>query len=484
MNDAPRPDETSAAANSPPTDASGRRGFVDRLFSPVDAASLAAFRIIFGGCMLFENARYYLEGYFHRYLIAPEFHFKFYGFTWVKELPEPLMHVAIIAMIIASAMVMVGAYYRASSIVLFFTFTYGFLLEAAQYRNHVYLLALLSLMMIFLPAHREWSVDAKRKPETRRAFVPQWTVWLMQFQLGLVYFFAGVAKLDSDWMNGSAMRAIIENSGVAPEQMDFLIRILPFFVWSGMLFDLLVPFALLHRRTRLPAYLAAAGFHLTNGTVLVSVGIFPWFMLLASTIFFAPNWPRVLLGKFDPELGALPDLARETKPLPAIEPRAVILSILAIHVAIQLFLPLRQHLPIYEGPTAWTHEGHRWAWRMKLVSKATVPGTLRFFTVDPVSGQRRDLDRELQDAIKKGYVHAWQVERMGRQPDLLLQYAKDLHGKILEQTGLDLPIYAEVMVTLNGRPPMPQIDSTIDLSKEEWTLGHARFIAPMQRTQY
>ena len=62
MNDAPRPDETSAAANSPPTDARGRRGFVGRLFSPVDAASLAAFRIIFGGCMLFENARYYLEG--------------------------------------------------------------------------------------------------------------------------------------------------------------------------------------------------------------------------------------------------------------------------------------------------------------------------------------------------------------------------------------------------------------------------------------
>ncbi|MHC4935228.1 MAG: HTTM domain-containing protein [Planctomycetota bacterium] len=447
------------------------------LFRPVDIASLVAFRIIFGGCMLYESIHYYVSGYLQEYLIHPQFHFKFYGFTWVRELPEPVMHIIFVAMAIAAAMVMVGAWYRIASAALAVTFSYSFLLEATQYRNHWYLLALLSILMAFLPAHRAASVDARRRPEIASRVVARWPVLLIQVQLGLVYFFAGVAKLSGDWISGSSMRAIVrELPSQDPEQIAFLLQdwVIALFVWSGLLFDLLIAFALAHPRTRKLAYIGAAGFHITNGTFLVAVGVFPWFMLMASSIYFAPSWPRTLLNRIgwtdfaaDEGGGALPGSGH----------RRWVVGLLSVHLAIQLFLPLRQHLPIYDGPTSWTHEGHRWAWRMKMISKRV--DSFSLWSVDPDTGARVDLTPNVAQGLRP-----FQREIMARQPDLLLQFAHDLHDQLRERFGKEYPIYADVVVRLNGRPPMPLIDSTRDLSREEWTLGAAEFIAPMARTRY
>ena len=460
-----------------PENSPSRETWTERLFRPVDIASLAAFRIVFGGCMLFENARYWIEGYLYKTLVAPEFHFKFYGFTWIEELPAGAMLGVFTLMILSSLGVLLGAFYRTSATILFVTFSYCFLLEACAYRNHFYLLALLALIMIFLPAARAWSVDAKLKPAKESQWTPQWTVWLLQFQLGIVYFFAGVAKIDPIWISGESFRAIIDSESHSSSVTGFLKQpwVLGIFIWSGMLFDLTITFFLLWARTRWFAFLGAAGFHLTNALFLVSVGIFPWFMLLGSTIFFPPNWPRALLSKIDSGSWPLHLTPVDAASLPFSRRRSLIVTVLAVHVAIQIFLPLRQHL--YPGNTSWTHEGHRWAWRMKLVPKSLT--SIRIFTVDPDTGQTIELNDNIQYAVAP-----WQRERMGRQPDLLLQFVHDLDAKLTEKLGRDFPIYADVRVTMDGNLAQPLIDPTVDLSKERWELGPASWIAPYHRTRY
>ncbi len=53
-----------------------------KLFEPVDVASLVFFRVAFGLIMLWEVFRYW--PHVERYYLLTKFHFKFFGFGWVK----------------------------------------------------------------------------------------------------------------------------------------------------------------------------------------------------------------------------------------------------------------------------------------------------------------------------------------------------------------------------------------------------------------
>jgi hypothetical protein len=76
----------------------------------------------------------------------------------------------------------------------------------AYYLNHFYMISLLSLLMIFIPANR--GAFYRRLAENRRSDraddVPAWARWLLLAQLSIVYFYAGlVAKLNEDWITAS-----------------------------------------------------------------------------------------------------------------------------------------------------------------------------------------------------------------------------------------------------------------------------------------
>ena len=81
--------------------------------------------------------------------------------------------------------------------------THIFLAEKGAFQNHFYLL---SLLMIFLPAHRAFSIDALRSRVAHSATTPVWTLWLLRGQVALVYFYGGVTKLHADCLQGEPMR--------------------------------------------------------------------------------------------------------------------------------------------------------------------------------------------------------------------------------------------------------------------------------------
>lgn len=79
---------TSSKAESPAglTAGSGRP-LLDRLFAPIDIASLVFFRIAFGAIMPWEVVRYFDHGRIRRYWIEPAYHFKYFSFEWVDPWP-------------------------------------------------------------------------------------------------------------------------------------------------------------------------------------------------------------------------------------------------------------------------------------------------------------------------------------------------------------------------------------------------------------
>jgi anthranilate synthase component 1 len=61
--------------------------------------------------------------------------------------------------------------------------------------NHNNLVSVIAFLLCFLPANAAWSVDARLRPQIRRAKTAAYHVWLLRFQVGIVYLFAGVAKI-------------------------------------------------------------------------------------------------------------------------------------------------------------------------------------------------------------------------------------------------------------------------------------------------
>jgi hypothetical protein len=428
----------------------------DRLFQPVDASSVVSFRIAFGVLMVIELTRYLAFGWVTDYWVDPTFHFKYFGFEWVRAWPGVGMYVHCIVLIAAAAMIAVGAFYRLAAAVFFLGFTYLFLIDQAQYLNHFYLICLFAALLMVVPAHRNASVDAWRRPDLRSDTLPAWTLWILRFQMGIVYFFGGVAKLNPDWLRGQPLTMWLQQND----------RIASFFhsasvglalSWGGMLFDLLIVPALLWRRTRVPAFAVLVLFHLTNA-YLFSIGIFPWLCIAASLLFFPADWTpfQRLIGRVR---------LKPTGPGPDPGSRRLVVGFLAVWVAVQLLVPLRHVL--YRGNVHWTEEGHRFAWHMKLRSKDT---TGALFIVVEETGERirvRALD----------HLTVRQIAKMRSRPDMLLQYA---HFLADEYTGRgEVAVHAHIFAGLNGRPVTRFIDPDVDLSEEPRTLRRVEWVLPL-----
>ncbi len=442
---------------------------VSRLFAPVDIAVLAYFRIVFGAIMLWEVWRYFDRGWIPRYWIDPVLNFTYYGFKWVRPWPGNGMYLHFIALGILSMLIMLGWHYRISTILFFLGFTYMFLLEQARYLNHFYLICLISLLLIFVPAHRHWSVDAWRRSEWATRLAPAWTLWLLQTQLGIAYFFGGVAKLNGDWLRGEPMRMWMARRTDFPlighwfteEWMVYL------FSYGGLLLDLLIVPLLIWRRTRLLAFAAAVMFHLMNAR-LFTIGIFPWFMIAATAIFFAPDWPHRLIRRWQtPASSALNERDAGTAPTHLQPRRTVTLVLLGLYLAVQIVLPLRHFA--YPGDVNWTEEGHRFAWHMKLRSKQA---RAEFIVTDPTRNISWYIDPH-------DYLPRWQERKMVTRPDMILQFSHYLAHELRDQGYEQVEVRAYVEASLNGRKYQLLIDPEVDLAAERRTLWPAPWIVPL-----
>ena len=441
------------------------RSFRSRLFAPVDVASLVFFRVAFGALMLRELLWvYYAQGWVERYWIEPTFYFTYYGFGWVAPWPGYGMHLHFWALGALALCILLGLWYRISAALFFLGFTYVFLLDQTQHLNHFYFISLLSLLMVFVPAHRAFSVDARRRPALRSDSAPAWTIGLLRFQIGIVYFFGGVAKLNADWLRGEPMRYHLAQSTDFPLLGRWFTEewMVYFISYGGLLLDLFVVPFLLWRRTRPLAFAAASAFHLINSR-LFTISIFPWLMIAATTLYFSADWPRRLVARWRP--GAR---TREAPVTRAEAGSRVTLALLVAWVAVQTLLPLRYH--VYPGDPSWTYEGHRFSWSMMLRSAVT---RSRFFATDPVRQATWEVD-------PLDYLTPAQADKMARTPDMILQFAHHVADELRARGHETIEVRAQVAMSLNGRRPQLLIDPAVDLAAQPRTLMPAPWILPLE----
>ena len=137
-------------------------------------------------------------------------------------------------------------------------------MDKSTYLNHYYFISCLSFLMIWLPANRYFSLDTKYNPKLKLNQVPNWTVDAIKALLFIVYFYAGLAKLNSDWLvKAMPLKIWLPSKYDLPllgnlmqqEWMHYA------FSWSGALYDLAIPFLLLWRRTRFLAFILVVVFH-------------------------------------------------------------------------------------------------------------------------------------------------------------------------------------------------------------------------------
>jgi hypothetical protein len=268
------------------------------LNQPTSIAPLVTFRVLFGALMAFGAIRFWASGWIEKLYLEPTFFFKFYGFEWVLMPGETAIY-GLFALVILSALgIMFGLFYRISAILFFLSFTWTQLIDATNYLNHYYLVCTLAFLMIFIPAHRSHSIDVLRSPNLKSTKVPAWCINILIFQFCCVYFFAGLAKLNYEWLFRAMPMAIW-----LPERVDtpllgyfFQFKWVAFaFSWAGALYDLTIWAFLLKRRTRVIAYVFVVIFHVLT-KVLFNIGLFPVIMIFGTLIFFSAEWHERLWG--------------------------------------------------------------------------------------------------------------------------------------------------------------------------------------------
>jgi len=377
------------------------------------ARALRRFRVAFGLLLAVAAVRYFAHGWIDLQFHEPRFFFTWPGFGWVRPLPRPWMHVWFGLVVLAGIALAADVRPRGSALFLGVTWLYLLLIDKANYLNHYYLIALLCLLLAV-------------RPRTRAGELPAWYGRLLRFQVGCVYFFAGIAKLQGDWLGeGEPLRIWLAHTDGWPWASRGLAiagsR-------AAALFDLGLPFLLLARRTRRAAVAAAVVFHAATA-VLFPVGLFPWVMIACTTVFWIEGderraWPR-------------PAAAR---------------ALLAGYIAVQILVPLRHW--VRDGAVLWHERGFRFSWMVMLVEKQ---GLARF-RVEPAGGGP-------EVAVEPAaWLTPFQEKMMATQPDMLRQFARHL-ATTTRPPGAPRPaVRADVFVALNGRPSVRFVDPAADLA--------------------
>jgi hypothetical protein len=432
-------------------------------------APLVVFRIVYGAVMTYSAVRFILNDWVHQFYGIPKFFFSYYGFEWVKPLSEQGMLVVYIIMAASFFMVMLGAWYRIFSIVSFLTFTYTELIDQTNYLNHYYFISLVACIMLFAPAHRSFSVDTWRKPALALTHIPVIFIHIIQLQLGIVYFYAGIAKLNYDWLIEAMPLKIwlVSRNDIPLIGPLFNYVWVPYaFSWFGMLYDLSIPFLLLSKRYRGLAYIAVIVFHIMT-RVLFQIGMFPFVMIGATLVFFPANFHQKIIAGLKKILQIKRhEITQRYYVFRQTIAEKILFVILIVYVLFQLIFPFRY--VCYPDKLFWTEQGFRFSWRVMLMEKM---GACYFYVRNPETGGQTEVN------IHK-YLTPQQEKMMSTQPDMILQFAHHL-GKEYQQQGIKNPeVRVLSYVAFNGRMSELFIDPKVDLMKEKDSFCTKKWIKP------
>lgn len=438
--------QTATRAAEPRSSPAGHR-ILEAARRSVPADSVAVFRISYGLLVAYSCVRFLAKGWVDTLYLQPDHHLAYRWFEWIQPLPGPLMHLHVAALAVLGLCIAAGYRHRLATGLFVVGFSYTELIDAALYLNHYWFITLAGVLLLVLPVHHRWSLDVAVGRVRAHPNVAVGVVWALRAQLAAVYLFAGLAKLNPDWLfHAEPMSLWLADRTHLPLVGPFLDEPAMAYVasWSGAAFDCTIVAWLLWRRSRPYAYAVLVGFHLTTGA-LFQIGVFPWVMIVATLIFFEPTWPRRLASSASIISRHPVSPSRPTT-------RPLLVAGLVALAAIQLVLPLRHYA--IDGNVRWTEEGYYLSWRVMLTEKA---GHVDYHVTDPTTGRTWTVDPDL-------VLTEWQANHAATRPDLIHATAHLIAEHYRDQETPDVEIRADAWVTMNGHQARRLIDPTVDLA--------------------
>lgn len=403
----------------------------------VDPAGWQVFRVGFGLLAAGGAARFVLKGWVQELLLEPSFHFAWV--PWAK-VPSPAVLYGLFAVqCVAGLGIAWGRGTRLFLTLWLLSFGYVELLDKALYLNHYVLFTLMGLGLLLSPQR------------SGGPGLPRWSLWGMRALVLSVYLWAGLAKLNSDWLlRAEPLQTWLSARAGLPVIGPLLARpeTAVAMSWGGAFYDSAIGFLLLHPRTRALGVLLLIAFHLSVG-LLFPIGLFPWLMVLGASVLLPPGWPRRWMGAWQGKADLAP-----VQRLP---------TLLWVGVISLLFLfPARGLLS--PGDSAWSERGYRFSWKVMLNEKT---GLVEYRV------HREGRTWQVYPAQELGPV---QYAQLRTQPDLIRDYALHLQAR----HGPDSQVYADSWASLNGRPTQRLIDPTVDLTQPLNALEEAGWILPLE----
>ena len=480
------------------------------LFAPVDARPMRAFRACFGMLMVVHVLRLYVHGMYERAVLQPafRFHYELFGVELVPLLPSTIAgaHCHLLVLAVAAFGVAVGIATRMCAATFATAYAAFILSDRTIFNNHYYLYWLMAMLFVLIGGDRR---PASEAAIARATTAPRWQILTLRAQVVIVYAYAGVAKLNADWLLHSQPMAtkLVDEAAVYTPRLRPLLEMHAchqLISLGGAVFDLAVGPCLLLPATRPAALFLACLFHASNH-FLWSLGEFPWVML-ATNLLFLDHWPEWLeLAQVAGRHSSAPasETARATGAAPGWAARAQVWAAL-LHTVTQLLLPLRPLAVSGLDPLDAVHtKAHTLlSWRMMAVSTRNfVNVSLRSEALGGSMLMTRTYNR-MHLRFSNGsrvplalspYLSARQAGYMPYTAPMLVAFARDAarrHGCVKGRApggtahtaaaGLTCRVEADLWSSINGRPLQRFVEATEDLAAA--TIGAAarpRWVLPL-----
>lgn len=426
------------------------------LFQPESLYPLVMVRVMFGAVMAGWALTMMFNGSLSELFSSNNFVFHYRGFDWIQPPGLTATYLIFGLIVVTSLMLGAGFYFKISSFVFTLAFSYITLIDKSNYLSYYYFVIIMSVMLMVSPAHRLFSLDLLRKPSIRVDYIPAWFMLAMKLQVVMVFFFAGMGKLNYDWLFEGRpvsiwLMAAFQDMGISLDLTGKFKGFAVFISWVLILSDFIFPHFLLDRKTASWAFRLFLLMELIS-IALFPVGFFPILFCVSCIIFLPPERIHEFISRVSYFLYDIFQFKGEVfKPgggyLLQYRHKRLAMILVGAFLAFQVSWPVVAYLKW--GALKWADTVFHFSWNMELYEKQ---GQVQFFQLDTRSGQESGIPLDL-------YLTAHQQKIMSQDPRLILQFAHYLEKVMPKQ----VEIRAELKLSMNGHQPLLIVEKTKNL---------------------
>ena len=216
---------------------------------------LALVRIIIGTALILRAIE---GGHIIAGVVAPSNIRVPYGFGAAPMTPDFVLFFQALWLVSAAAFT-IGFLTRLNGAVLTAILTYTLFIDQQTYSNHLFLLAIIALLLTVGDSGAAYSVDARGGRPVR---IHAWPVFLLKVQLSFVYGFTALAKMNATYLSGLVFLHTIRQTSLIPFPVSLRTApVLAAIAAASVALELWLAFALWNPRWRRHAVVLGVVFH-------------------------------------------------------------------------------------------------------------------------------------------------------------------------------------------------------------------------------